>query len=95
MDSFEKVRREIAQLKRQSSVDFEFTALALKDTGNRVLAIGERVREIGEQVNALSREVKDNLDQLAGRMRLQDSRMSAVLQTVDHSMELSNPRYNN
>ena len=95
MDSFEKVRREIAQLKRQSSVDFEFTALALKDTGNRVLAIGERVRELGEQVNTLSREVQENFDQLAGRMRLQDSRMSAVLQAVDHNMELSNPRYSN
>ncbi|MBX3167457.1 MAG: hypothetical protein KF760_08590 [Candidatus Eremiobacteraeota bacterium] len=91
MNSLEKVRKEIASLRRQSSVDFEFTALALKDTGNRVQAIGEQAREIGERVDALGREVKAGFDQLAGRMRLQESRLSAVLQAVDHSMELCQP----
>lgn len=84
MDSFEKIREEIASLRRQSSVDFEFTALALKETG-------QRVQEIGERVNALGREVKEGFDQVAGRMRLQESRLSAVLQAVDRGFELNRP----
>ncbi len=77
MDSFEKVRKEIASLRRQSSVDFEFTALAMKD--------------MGERFNAFGREMKEGFDQLAGRMRLQESRLSAVLQAVDKSIEVYQP----
>lgn len=77
MDPYEKLRREIASLRHQSSVDFDFTILAMKD--------------MGERVNAFGREMKESFDQLAGRMRLQESRISAVLGAVDHSMELNRP----
>lgn len=77
MEPFDKLRQEIASLKRQSSVDYEFTALAMNDMGERIQAFG--------------REMKEGFDQLAGRMRLQESRLSAVLQAVDRSMELNQP----
>lgn len=77
MDPFEKIRREIASLKQQSSVDYEFTALAMKDMGQRI--------------NAFGREMKEGFDQLAGRMRLQESRLSSVLEAVDNSLQLYHP----
>lgn len=77
MDPIQVIRKEIDSLKRQSSVDFEFTALAMKDMGNRV--------------NAFGREMQEGFEQLAGRMRLQENRMSAVLQAVDHGLQLFRP----
>lgn len=77
MNQTQKILSEIAGLKRQSSVDFEFTALAMKDMGNRI--------------NAFGREMQEGFDQLAGRMRLQDKRMTAVLQAVERTLELQKP----
>jgi len=79
MDSVQLLRAEVARLSRQSSSDFEFTALAMKDMGIRV--------------NAFGRELQSGFDQLAGRMKLQEQRVSAVLQAVDNALEFYEPAW--
>ena len=79
MDSVQMLRAEVARLSRQSTSDFEFTVIALKDMGARM--------------NAFGREMESSFDQLAGRMKLQEQRLGAVLQAVDNTLGLYEPAW--
>ena len=79
MDSIQALRAEVAHLSRQSTSDFEFTVIALKDMGARM--------------NAFGREMESGFDQLAGRLKLQEQRLGAVLQAVDNTLGLYEPAW--
>jgi hypothetical protein len=78
MDQIQTLRAEVRRLTEQSATDFQFTMVAMKDMGERFQA----------QAEALGREMKEGFNQLAGRMKLQEQRVTAVLEAVDHSLQI-------
>lgn len=46
MDSVQVLRAEVARLSRQSTSDFEFTVIALKDMGARMNALAGRWSQV-------------------------------------------------
>lgn len=83
MDQIQALRAEVKRLTEQTASDFDFTMLAMKDMGERFQSQSE---ELGRQLAAQGREVNERFNQLAGRMKLQEQRVTAVLKAVDDSL---------
>lgn len=83
MSQIAEIRAEVRRLSEQQSSDFQFTMMALKNMGERFQV---ETAELGRRIEGLGREMQEGFNQLAGRMKLQEQRVGAVLQAVDSAL---------
>lgn len=70
MSEVQALRAEVRRLAEQTPSDFQFT-------------MGQSFRQ---GMESMGREMDERFNQLAGRMKLQEQRVSAVLQAVDSAL---------
>lgn len=85
MDPIQTLRAELRRLSAQSSTDFQFTMVAMKDLGERFQV---QTTELSQRIEGMGREMSEGFNQLAGRMKLQEQRVTAVLQAVDYTLAI-------
>jgi hypothetical protein len=78
MDQIQALRAEVKRLSEQGSTDFQFTMTALKDMG----------QSFRQGMDSMGREMEERFNQLAGRMKLQEQRVAAVLGAVDSALSV-------
>lgn len=83
MSKFDEALAEIRNLKVQMRDDFQFTAIAMSDMGQRTR---ETFNLVGRQIESLSAEMSERFNQVEGRMRLLDHRFGSMLQAVETSL---------
>lgn len=76
MNEVQALRAEVKRLADQSTSEFQFTTVAMKE-------MGQTVRQAME---TMGRDMKKRFNQLAGRMKLQEQRVTAVLGAVDSAL---------
>lgn len=76
MSEVQGLRAEVRRLAEQTSSDFQFTMVAMKEMG----------QSFRQGMESMGREMDERFNQLAGRMKLQEQRVSAVLQAVDSAL---------
>lgn len=83
-------KQELRELRLQMATDFKFTALALKDVGQRFRAgmteMAQATQALSRKMNAMGRDTDERLSQVEGRMRLQEQRFTLVLGAVEDSL---------
>jgi len=85
MQELHELRLQIQRMNEQMSSDDSFTALALKSLGQTFRAT---TTEIAQRIDFLGREMEERFNQVEGRVRLQEQRLSLMLTAVDSSLAL-------
>ena len=78
------VKNELREIRIQMASDFDFTALALKDMGQRFRA---GMTDTARSLEAMGREMEERFNQVEGRTRLQEQRFQRMLAAVEVAVD--------
>lgn len=80
MSNFDTLMTEIRDLRRQVTDDFQFNALAMKGLAEDTTA---KFKIITDTIQDLSANFSERMNQVEGRLRLQEQRFNRMLEAVE------------
>lgn len=80
MSNFDALMTEIRDLRRQVNDDFQFNAMAMKGLAEDTTA---KFKLITDTIQDLSANFSERMNQVEGRLRLQEQRFNRMLEAVE------------
>lgn len=78
------MEEDLKQLRQQMASDFDFNCLALKEMGQQFRS---GIEQTAATLQKLGREMEERFNQVEGRMRLQEHRLTRMLEVVESSAQ--------
>jgi len=75
---------ELRQIRQQMASDFDFNCLAFKDMGKQFRS---GMDQAAAALQSLAREMEERFNQVEGRMRLQEHRLTRMFEVVEASVD--------
>jgi len=78
------MENELRQIRKQMASDFDFNCLAFKDMGQQFRT---GIDQAAAALQSLAREMEERFNQVEGRMRLQEHRLTRMFEVVEASAD--------